>query len=298
MKQLKNGKNEINLCLIMISFPNSKINLGLSILEKRADGFHNIETVFYPVGWKDILEIVPQDPSTPLSDSLEFKCTGIEIEGRAAENLCVRAYQLLKHHHDIPGAKMHLHKIIPTGAGLGGGSSDAVAVLKMLNEMFELGLAWGELHQYAKQLGSDCSFFVTNRPVFAQQKGDDLEGIQFSLKGKFIAIVQPDVRVSTAEAYAGFSTPLEAPGIREISPSKIITEMPIEKWKDVLKNDFEKSIFKKYPEIEKLKMRLYEKGAVYASMSGSGSAVFGIFDKEVDMQEFSGLRHWSGSCEF
>lgn len=271
----------------MLSFPNSKINLGLNIVEKRADGFHNIETVFYPIGWKDVLEIVPQE-----KDELEFKCSGITIEGRAAENLCVKAYQLLKHHCDIPGAKMHLHKIIPTGAGLGGGSSDAVSVLKMLNEMFELGLAWGELHHYAKQLGSDCSFFVTNKPVYATQKGDDLEGIQFSLRGKFMAVVQPGVRVGTAEAYAGVVPMKSGMNVKDI-----VSTEPLEKWKDVLKNDFEKSIFKKFPEIEKLKMRLYEKGAVYASMSGSGSAVYGIFDKEISMEEFRGLPNWSGLCE-
>ncbi|MBI3509196.1 MAG: 4-(cytidine 5'-diphospho)-2-C-methyl-D-erythritol kinase [Bacteroidetes bacterium] len=279
----------------MISFPNSKINLGLNIVEKRPDGFHNIETVFYPVGWKDIIEITP-------SKATELKITGNPVEGKLNENLCMRAYELLKKDHRIPPVKIHLHKNIPSGAGLGGGSSDAVSVLKMLNEIYDLNLSWGELHHYAKQLGSDCSFFVTNKPVFAQGKGDDLEGIQFSMKarpgeavgrGKFIVIVHPPAHVSTAEAYAGMT-----PRKSEISPAKIITEMPIEKWKDVLVNDFEKTIFKKYPEIEKLKMRLYEKGAIYASMSGSGSAVFGISEKEIATEIFSGYNCWSGSCDF
>lgn len=270
----------------MIVYPNAKINLGLHVVEKRADGFHNIETVFYPVGWKDVLEVVPDDSQ---KSGVTFSSTGIPIPGAVEENLCVRAYNLISKDYPMPAVKVHLHKMIPMGAGLGGGSSDAAFFIRAINDLFELNLAWGELHHYAKQLGADCSFFITNKPVFAEGKGDELEPTSVSLKDWFVLIVYPNIHVSTADAYVGIT-----PQKREISLEKII-EAPIAEWKDVLKNDFEKKVFEKFDDIAKLKNKMYDCGATYASMSGSGSAVYGIFEKEIDLSEkFPGCLTWSG----
>jgi 4-diphosphocytidyl-2-C-methyl-D-erythritol kinase len=275
----------------MILFPNAKINLGLHVLEKRADGFHNIETVFYPVAWEDMLEVLP-DPSK--ASGVTFTSSGIAIPGNVQDNLCVKAYELISKDYPMPAVKAHLHKIIPIGAGLGGGSSDAAFFIKALNEIFELNLAWGELHHYAKQLGADCSFFITNRPVLAEGKGDQLESINVSLKGFHVAIVYPGIHVSTAEAYGGIT-----PEKPEIALENLITDTPIEKWKEVLINDFEKTVFEKFPEIKTLKEKMYEAGAVYAAMSGSGSAVFGIFEKETDVKKvFEGKLVWQGDFRF
>ena len=271
----------------MILYPNAKINLGLHVVEKRADGFHNIETVFYPVGWKDILELVPDESK---KSGVTFSSSGIPIPGAVEENLCVRAYNLISKDYPMPAVKVHLHKIIPIGAGLGGGSSDAAFFIRALNDLFELNLAWGELHHYAKQLGSDCSFFITNKPCFAEGKGDELEAIKISLEGYFIVIVFPGILVSTAQAYADI-----IPFQPEKSVKEIISQ-PIENWKSILKNDFEKNVFKKFPEVGEVKDKMYGLGAVYASMSGSGSAVYGIFKEKMDLgNAFSGKLFWQGA---
>jgi 4-diphosphocytidyl-2-C-methyl-D-erythritol kinase len=271
----------------MILYPNAKINLGLQVIEKRADGFHNIETVFYPVGWNDMLEVLPDDSK---SSGVTFSSSGIFIPGAVEENLCVRAYNLISKEYPMPAVKVHLHKMIPIGAGLGGGSSDAAFFIRALNDLFELNLAWGELHHYAKQLGADCSFFITNKPVFAEGKGDQFESVNISLKGYYVAIAYPNIHVSTADAYVGVT-----PQKRNISLEEIILN-PINKWKEVLINDFEKKIFEKFPDIAELKKKMYDSGAIYSSMSGSGSAVYGIFPNEIDIsKEFENCLTWSGS---
>lgn len=271
----------------MIIYPNAKINLGLHVIEKRADGFHTIETVFYPVAWEDMLEVLP-DPSK--ASGVTFSSSGITIPGNVNDNLCVKAYELISKDYPMPAVKVHLHKIIPIGAGLGGGSSDAAFFIKALNEIFELNLAWGELHHYAKQLGADCSFFITNRPVLAEGKGDQLESIAISLIGKYVAVVYPGIHVNTAEAYGGI-----VPQKPAVALENLIVETQIENWKAVLVNDFEKTVFEKHPAIKVLKEKMYACGAVYAAMSGSGSAVFGIFEKEKDLgNAFEGNLIWWG----
>jgi len=247
----------------MVAFPPCKINLGLSIVRKRTDGFHDIETIFYPVPWTDILEVIP-------SDKFEFTVTGNVIPGKDDDNLCVRAHKIL----DAPPAKIHLHKIIPTGAGLGGGSSDAAWTLRLLNDVFELKHSKEELKRYAAQLGSDCAFFIEDAPKLGSGRGEILTPVDIDLKGKFIVIVKPDIHVSTAEAYAGV-VPKEARlDVKDMST-----------WK----NDFEESVFKKYPLIKSIKESLREAGASYASMSGSGSSVFGIFSSSPSTSSISKL---------
>jgi 4-diphosphocytidyl-2-C-methyl-D-erythritol kinase len=274
----------------MIIFPNAKINLGLRIVEKRPDGFHDLESVFYPAGLCDALEVVESEKEG--KGGISLTVSGLTVPGSVNENICVKAYELLRKDHFIPSIKVHLHKVIPTGAGLGGGSSDAVAFIKLLDKKFELNLSWGEMHHYAKQLGSDCSFFVGNQPSFAIGKGDDVEKINLDLSGYFLVIIHPGVHVSTAEAFAG---------IVPAKPDRILKEdilkVPVKEWKNVLKNDFEVTIFKKYPAVAEIKEKLYAQGAIYASMSGSGSAVFGLFENEVDLKkEFPGYFIWQGKA--
>lgn len=272
----------------MILYPNAKINLGLHVVEKRPDGFHNIETVFYPVGWKDMLELVP-DPSQ--ENGVSLSVSGIEIPGDTNDNLCAKAYRLIEKDYPMPAVKAHLHKQVPTGAGLGGGSSDAAFFIRGLNEIFELNLAWGEMHHYAKQLGADCSFFITNKPVLAQGKGDELESIAISLSGYHCLIVHPGIHVSTPEAYRGIVPRKPGKPLQEI-----IASTDLRDWKKNLVNDFEQSVFAKYPAISELKSEMYRLGAVYAAMSGSGSAVFGIFENKPEIPvQFSECRHWMGS---
>lgn len=259
----------------MISFPNAKINLGLNIVSKRPDGYHNIESCFYPVPLKDALEIIE-------SDQFQFTTSGLEIPGSSDHNLCTKAYQLLKERFNIPPVHIHLHKVIPMGAGLGGGSADGAFTLKMLNEKFDLKLSTCELQDLAGKLGSDCPFFIENKPVYVTDTGTTFSPVVLSLAGKFIAIKHPGIHVGTKEAYAGVT-----PKSSQISIPELISR-PITEWKEVLKNDFEDSIFTSYPAIKEIKDLLYHLGAVYASMSGSGSAVFGIFeDYPVDLQGFS-----------
>jgi len=256
----------------MVCFPNAKINIGLNIVEKRPDGFHTVESILYPVGLCDILEVVSTDEAAGLA---RFKSTGLAIPGGAENNLCVKAYELLSKEHVLPGVNIHLHKIIPIGAGLGGGSSDGAFFVKLLNDKFELGLSWGELHHYARQLGSDCSFFIGNRPAYAEGIGDQFEPTGVQLSGYHLVIVYPAIHISTAEAYSRVK-----PQKPERTLETVIDGLSPENWKPVIKNDFEDSAFRVYPLLRDIKDKLYKLGAVYASMSGSGSSVYGLFKTE------------------
>ncbi len=258
----------------MVVFPHAKINLGLHVTGRRDDGYHNIETVFYPIPLSDVLEAI-EDVSS--SGKINLTVTGNESLS-ANDNLCVKAYELLNKDFKLPSVKVHLHKIIPTGAGLGGGSADAVFMLKLLNKLFELKLSNDVLKKYALQIGSDCPFFVEGKPVYATGRGEEMEDIKLSLKDYFICIVKPQVSVSTAEAYK-----MVKPQKPPVALLSVIQQL-LEKWKDLLTNDFEEPVFKKYPVIESVRKKLYETGAVFALMSGSGSAVYGIFDRKVNLE--------------
>jgi 4-diphosphocytidyl-2-C-methyl-D-erythritol kinase len=252
----------------MITFPNSKINIGLNITEKRSDGYHNLETIFYPIDLCDSLEFVK-------SEETRFNCTGLKIEGEQDNNLILKAYRLLKEEFDLPNIDIHLHKSIPMGAGLGGGSADAAFMLKMLNEEFKLNLSSQELQQRAVKLGADCPFFIDNKAVLAKGIGNIFEPTNVDLKGYYIVLIKPDVHVSTAEAYGGCK-----PQRWETSLEEAI-QRPIEEWKDYIFNDFEKTVFVAHPELAKIKEMLYAKGAIYAAMSGSGSTIYGIFKNKI-----------------
>ncbi|MDR0681332.1 MAG: 4-(cytidine 5'-diphospho)-2-C-methyl-D-erythritol kinase [Dysgonamonadaceae bacterium] len=256
----------------MISFPNAKINLGLNIVSRRPDGYHNIETVFYPVHWCDVLEIVPAKREKGI-----FIQIGIPIKEDLQKNLVMKAYRLLKADYDIPEIDIYLRKNIPFGAGLGGGSSDAAFMLKLLNDFAGLHLSHEQLEEYARRLGADCPFFIRDKPVFAESTGTVFTPITVFLRGYYLVVVKPDIQVSTREAYSNVKPQRPGESIRDI------IQLPVSTWKDKLMNDFEKTIFALYPEIEKIKRKMYERGAIYASMSGSGSSVFGIFE-DIDIQ--------------
>lgn len=267
----------------MLVFPNCKINLGLSIVEKRTDGFHNIETVFCPIPLHDVLEIVPSGDG-----KTTFNSSGIPIPGDENQNLCLKAYRLLKEDFDLAGVNIHLHKVIPMGAGLGGGSSDAAHALMLLTDLFKLKLSQSQLIDYASKLGADCAFFILNKPLFAFEKGDRFRDVNLSLDDYQIIIIKPEIHIGTAEAYAGI-----IPNFKSDSIEKII-ETSISNWRLQLKNDFEQHISQNNPEIEKIKNTLYENGATYASMSGSGSSVFGLFEKSIDLsRKFGDHFYWS-----
>ena len=266
----------------MVTFPPCKINLGLHVIEKRPDGFHNLETCFYPVQWTDILEIVK-------ADRFGFSSSGNPIPGAIDQNLCIKAYNLLAGDYNLSPVQIHLHKIIPIGSGLGGGSADAAYTIRLLNEIFELRLSAQEMMSYAAQLGSDCAFFIQNSPMIGKGRGELLSEIHLDLRGKFLVLVNPNIHVSTAEAYAGVRPVLPSSGIPDI------LKRPIIEWRDLLKNDFEASVFEKYPSIMELKNSLYALDAVYASMSGSGATVFGIFDAPIDVtKHFADSTAWAG----
>jgi len=234
------------------------------VVSKRPDGYHNLETIFYPVQLADAMEMVP-------SGKLQLTVSGISIDGDNADNLVLKAYRMLQTDFELPPVHFHLHKVIPTGAGLGGGSSDAAFALRMMNDYFQLQLSSQELMKYAAKLGADCAFFIQNKPSFATGIGDQLNEIKLDLSGYNLLIAKPSFSVNTSEAYSGIVPHKPTFNLKETG------EIPVEKWKDFVVNDFEKSVFKKYPEIEKLKNSMYQMGATYASMSGSGSAVFGLF---------------------
>ena len=250
----------------MISFPNAKINLGLNIVERRPDGYHNIETVFYPVPVTDILEIVPTDSDVSLT------CYGNAVDCPVEKNLVMRAYRMLQERYDLPPVAMHLYKHIPDGAGLGGGSSDAAHAMVMLNKMFDLQLPDDQLAAMAAKLGADCAFFIYNRPMMATGIGDVLTPIDVSLKGKTLLLVKPPVGVDTRTAYSRV-TPHEPTTSLERT-----VHMPVAAWDGLLVNDFEASVFAALPQLWLIKARLMDAGAQYAAMSGSGSTIFGIFD--------------------
>lgn len=258
----------------MISFPNCKINLGLHILNKREDGFHNLETVFFPVPLKDSLEIITNNNQHTNSDKVIFSQSGINIYGKPENNLCIKAAQLLQKAFDIPAVKIHLHKTIPIGAGLGGGSADAAFTLKLLNDKYQLNLSTNQLINYSLQLGSDCPFFIINKPCFAGSRGELLEEISVNLSGYQLVLVNPGIHVNTGWAFSKITPALPMQSIKDI-----ITRPPTS-WKGELLNDFETAVFANYPAIKSVKDNLYSQNALYASMSGSGSTVFGIFSKE------------------
>ncbi|WP_306550523.1 4-(cytidine 5'-diphospho)-2-C-methyl-D-erythritol kinase [Daejeonella sp.] len=256
----------------MILFPNAKINIGLNIISRREDGFHNLETIFYPLAIRDALEVVE-------ADQLKFTSSGLEIPGDAMDNLCLKAYHLLSKDYKIPPVHIHLHKNIPIGAGLGGGSADASFFIRLINEKFELGMEASQMEAYASKLGSDCAFFIQNKPALAVGKGDQLHAIEVDLSTYFIMLVMPKVQVSTSDAYRGVRPAKVASSLADL------IKLPVEEWRVAIKNDFEPSVFMQYPIIAEIKSKLYSAGALYACMSGSGSSVFGIFEKELKLPD-------------
>lgn len=267
----------------MIVYPNAKINIGLNVVERRPDGYHNLETVFYPINLQDALEIKSIENEVP-SNGYILKVSGTILDGSPDDNLVVKAYKLLKKDFNIPPVNIYLYKHIPTGAGLGGGSADAAYALKLLNEKFRLGLTADLLESYASEIGADCAFFIKNKPVFATGIGNIFSDIELNLSGKTLVLIKPDIFVSTRDAYSNISPSKPLCSLKEL------LSQPINTWKNSVFNDFEKSVFPKYPEIAAIKDKLYDMGALYASMSGSGSSVYGIFDNHMDYIEetFSG----------
>ena len=262
----------------MIVYPNAKINIGLNVVEKRPDGYHNLETVFYPIKLQDALEVKTIESNVP-SCGYSLKVSGTLLDGSPDDNLVVKAYKLLKKEFDLPPVSMYLYKHIPTGAGLGGGSSDAAYALKVLNEKYSLSLSDERLEAYAAEIGADCAFFIKNNPVFATGIGNIFSDIKLNLTGMTLVLVKPDIFVSTRDAYSNIN-----PSAPKVSLKDLLSE-PVTSWKDTVFNDFEKSVFPKYPEIAAIKDKLYDMGAVYASMSGSGSSVYGIFENPVEYVE-------------
>jgi 4-diphosphocytidyl-2-C-methyl-D-erythritol kinase len=259
----------------VILFPNCKINLGLHITGKRTDGFHDLETVFYPIPLNDAIELIHQpDHQTPFQISVSGLSIGISQE----ENICYKAWQILKKDFPaIPDITMHLHKRIPTGAGLGGGSADGAFTLMLLNQKFKLGLSDEALKQYALELGSDCPFFILNRPAFAKGRGEILEEVSLNLSSYRIMLVNPGIIINTGWAFKQIQ-----PQPAKIAINEIVSG-PVSSWKNSLKNDFEEPVFLHHPEVKEIRDQLYKHGALYASMSGTGSTVYGIFDKEEEL---------------
>ncbi len=253
----------------MIVFPNAKINLGLNILSKRDDGYHNLQSFFLPVDIKDVLEVVVNKDS----NNIDFFNSGLKINTPQNENLVVKAYNVLKKDFDLPPVKIHLHKVIPFEAGIGGGSADASFMLKLLNNKFELQLSVEKLEKYAKTIGADCPFFIKNKPALVQGIGDVLETINYDFSKFTVAIIKPNINLNTSKMF------------KYITPNKNVEDLrnllkhPIEDWKYLFKNDFEKVIFNRHKELADIKNKMYEQGAVYSAMSGSGSTIFGFFDK-------------------
>jgi 4-diphosphocytidyl-2-C-methyl-D-erythritol kinase len=261
----------------MIFFPNAKVNVGLHVIGKRQDGFHDIETIFLPIALCDMLEFIPDNA---LNEQFKLTTTGIPVKSDDKDNICVKAYLLLQKKHNLPPIRIHLHKRIPIGAGLGGGSSDAAFMLKKINAFFNLKMSDDQLRQHASELGSDCSFFIDNKPAIATGKGNVLSNVAMDLKGLYVLLIYPDIHVSTKEAYKGLT--IEN---RDISLAEL-TDKPVRQWKTIATNDFEKSIFTKYPQIKEIKDQMYINGALYASMSGSGSSVFGLYKHIPDTAQY------------
>lgn len=251
-------------------FPPCKINLGLTICGKRTDGYHELESIMYQLPFCDVLEIVP-------ADTFSFSSTGLEIPGSENANLCVKAYHLLAEKYDIPPVKIHLHKIIPMGAGLGGGSADGSYTLLLLNKLFKLNLSHDELRDFALKLGSDCPLFIEQYPQLAKGRGEVLSPVSLNLKGYYLQLINIGIHVSTREAFEKLSYAEQTPDLEQL------IRLPIEKWRENLKNDFEKPVFAQYPELQEIKEELYRRGAIYASMTGSGSTLFAIFAKKPEV---------------
>ena len=266
----------------MLTKPIAKINLGLNVVEKRPDGYHNLETVFYPVQIEDALEVYPMAPEFPSEYDCDLKVTNITIDGDEQRNLVVRAYNLLKSDFPtLPRIHAHLYKGIPTQAGMGGGSSDCGFMITLLNDMFKLGLSDQQMIDYAAHLGADCAFFILNRPCYAEGIGEKLQPIDLDLKGWYLSLVRPDIPVSTREAFA-----LIKPHYPEVNCREVVKQ-PVESWRDALVNDFEGSVFAVHPELGAVKDRLYELGATYAAMSGSGSTLFALSHQPLNLDEFN-----------
>ena len=266
----------------MLTRPIAKINLGLNVVEKRPDGYHNLETVFYPVQIEDALEVYPMDPEFPSEYDCDLKVTNITIDGDEQRNLVVRAYNLLKADFPtLPRIHVHLYKGIPTQAGMGGGSSDCGFMITLLNQMFNLGLTDQQMIDYAARLGADCAFFILNRPCYAEGIGEKLQPIDLDLKGWYLSLVRPDIPVSTREAFA-----LIKPHHPEVNCREVVKQ-PVESWRGALVNDFEGSVFAVHPELGAVKDRLYELGATYAAMSGSGSTLFALSRQPLNLDEFN-----------
>lgn len=260
-------------------YPNAKINLGLNIIRKREDGYHDLETVMYPIPLYDELEVEE-------ADELIFETEGIRLEDDGKENLVVRAYRMIAEHYPVKPVRIHLIKNIPSGAGLGGGSADAAFMLKALNELFSLDIKNEELKRMASRLGADCALFIDNKPMMCRGIGNRMSPVNLSLKGCLLLVIKPDVHVSTAEAYRGcrpapWQTPLQD-----------VVTLPMKTWKNILKNDFEQQVFAIHAELETLKNRIYDSGAIYAAMTGSGSALYGIYKDNVITDSFSEYNHY------
>ncbi len=263
----------------MIVFPNAKINLGLNVVEKRPDGFHNLETVFYPVPLCDGLEIT--ESAGP--QACQLTTSGLVVDTVSdSDNIVFKAFQLLADSFTLPPAAFHLHKKIPFGAGLGGGSADGAFAIRLISDFYQLNLSSKEMEEYAARLGSDCPFFIRNKPVYAEGRGGKMYSINLNLSNYYLMLVKPGFSINTKQAFQGIT-----PQKSEI-PLTHICRQPVSEWKNSMKNDFEKSIFPLYPELEKIKKQLYNMGAVYAAMSGSGSVIFGIFNHQPDTAPFAG----------
>ncbi|WP_028912996.1 4-(cytidine 5'-diphospho)-2-C-methyl-D-erythritol kinase [Prevotella sp. MA2016] len=266
----------------MITKPIAKINLGLNVVEKRSDGYHNLQTVFFPVSIEDALEVLPMDSAFPSVVDCDLKVTNICIDGDEQRNLVVRAYNLLKADFpEMPRVHAHLYKGIPTQAGMGGGSSDCGFMITLLNQMFGLGLTDQQMIDYAARLGADCAFFILNKPCYAEGIGEKLEPISLSLSGWYLSLVRPDIPVSTREAFS-----LIKPHYPELNCRDVV-QLPVELWRGKLTNDFEESVFAVHPKLGAVKERLYELGATYAAMSGSGSTLFALSRQPLNLNEFS-----------
>lgn len=265
----------------MVAFPPCKINLGLRIVAKRADGYHDLETCFYPIPWTDVLEVIH-------ATHTQFAYSGHVIPGASENNLCERAYRLLHRDFAIGPVHLHLHKVLPSGAGLGGGSSDGAYTLRLLNQLFSLQLSREQLISYAAMLGSDTPFFVGDSPMIGRGRGEILSPVNLTLAGTYAVLLKPDLHISTAAAFAGI-----VPKAQETDIATVVTNNP-ETWKNRLHNDFEDSLFPKFPVLPELKKRLYVAGAYYASLSGSGSTVYGLFRQRPELATDPGVTKWEG----
>ena len=266
----------------MVVFPNAKINLGLNIIERRTDGYHNIESCFVPIEWVDVLEAVEQQ-------TFAFTSSGLDIPGDPSSNLAVLAFKRLQQVFDLPNVAIHLHKNIPIGAGLGGGSADGAFMIKLLNEKFHLELSDSQMEAFASELGSDCAFFIQNRPRYVEGTGTEFSDIKVTLKGMFIIIAYPDLHISTGEAYSGVT-----PKQPLVHLKNSLENNTVSSWQGLIVNDFEVGVSKKYPAITDLVNQLKQHGAIYTSMTGSGSAVYGLFNSDPKMEfAFPSYQYWA-----